>query len=167
MAAKKTAKKPTKRPAKPAPKKAPPKKVAAKKAVPKKAAARKPAPRKPSKPRGPKHQVVHWEIQSTSPALLHDFYRTVFEWEIDTNNPMQYGMVGSGGDDEGINGGIGGAMGPTSKVLVYASVPSIEEALARVAAKGGRTVLPRTEMGPVTMAIFEDPEGNAFGIVED
>jgi predicted enzyme related to lactoylglutathione lyase len=169
MAAKKAAKKKaTKKPAAPkkaAPKKAAPKKVAAKKAPPKKAAAKKAAP--PRKPKGPRHQVIHWEIQSTSPTRLHDFYRDIFAWEISTDNPMQYGMVSSGGGSEGINGGIGSTMGPTSRVLVYASVPSIDEALAKVAEKGGRTVLPRTDVGMVVMAVFEDPEGNAFGLVED
>jgi predicted enzyme related to lactoylglutathione lyase len=165
MAAKKNAKKASKRPAKAAgTKKAPSKKAAAKKAAPKKAAAKKAAPRKP---KGPRHPVVHWEIQSTSPARLHDFYRDVFEWVIDTNNPMQYGMVGSGGGGDSIGGGIGGASGASSKVLVYASVPDINSALAKVSAKGGRTILPRTDMGMVTMAIFEDPEGNAFGLVEE
>lgn len=80
---------------------------------------------------------------------------------------MKYGMVASGAGDEGINGGIGGSMGPTSKVLVYASVPSIDEALAKVSEKGGRTILPRSDMGMVVLAVFEDPEGNAFGLVED
>jgi predicted enzyme related to lactoylglutathione lyase len=169
MAAKK-AKKATKK--SPAPKKGAVKKVAAKKAAarkvaPKKPAAKKAAPRKAPKPKGPLHQVVHWEIQSKSPERLHDFYRDVFAWEINTDNPMKYGMVSSGGDDEGINGGIGGSMGPASRVLVYASVPDIEDALAKINEKGGRTVLPRSDMGMVVLAVFEDPEGNQFGLVED
>ncbi len=163
MAAKKSAKKQSKRSAKPAPKKAPPRKAAAKKAAPKRAAATRAAPRKPTT----RHPVVHWEIQSLSPARLHDFYRDVFAWEIDTNNPMQYGMVASGAGDDSIAGGIGAASGPASRVLVYASVPDINEALARIVEKGGRTILPRTDMGMVTLAIFEDPEGNAFGLVEE
>lgn len=78
MAAKK-AKKASKKPT--TPKKGAKKTVAAKKAPPKKAAAKKAAPRKPTKPKGPRHQVVHWEIQSKSPERLHDFYRDVFAWE--------------------------------------------------------------------------------------
>jgi predicted enzyme related to lactoylglutathione lyase len=168
MAAKKAAKKTSKAmkkggPKKAAPKKAPPKK---KKVVAKKvAAARAPAP--PKKPAGPRHQVVHWEIQSTQPERLHSFYRDIFGWEINTDNPMKYGMVSSGAGSNGINGGIGGSMGPTAKTLVYASVPSIDEALTKVADRGGRTVMPRSDLGMVILAVFEDPEGNAFGLVED
>jgi predicted enzyme related to lactoylglutathione lyase len=166
MAAKK-AKKATKKST--APKKGAPKKAAAKKAPPKKVAAKKTAAKKaaPRKPKGPLHQVVHWEIQSTSPQRLHDFYREVFAWEINANNEMKYGMVSSGGGAEGINGGIGPAMGPAAKVLVYASVPDIDAALAKIGERGGRVVLPKSDMGMVTLAIFEDPEGNAFGLVED
>jgi predicted enzyme related to lactoylglutathione lyase len=177
MAAKKAAKKKSKAVKKGAPKKAalkkaapkkaaPKKKVVAKKAVAKKAAApRAPAP--PKKPAGPKHQVVHWEIQSTQPERLHSFYRDVFGWEINADNPMKYGLVASGRGSNGIDGGIGGSMGPTAKTIVYAGVPSIEEALVKVSEKGGRTVMPRSDLGMVIIAVFEDPEGNAFGLIEE
>ncbi|MGH7435555.1 MAG: VOC family protein [Polyangiaceae bacterium] len=169
MAAKKAAKKKSKavvkKAAPKAAKKAAKKVAPKKKAAPKRAAARAPAP--PKKPAGPRHQIIHWEIQSTQPERLHGFYRDVFGWEINADNPMKYGMVSSGGGSNGINGGIGGSMGPTAKTLVYASVGSIDEALGKVAEKGGRTIMPRTDLGMVIMAIFEDPEGNAFGLVED
>jgi hypothetical protein len=171
MATKKTKKKASKRAqAKPAAKPAAKatkkvaKKSAAKKSAAKKTSARKPAA-KPV-PRGPAHQVVHWEIQSKTPEKLHEFYGEVFAWKIDANNPMNYGMVSSGGRD-GINGGIGGAMGPTSQVLVYVNVPDINASLEKIGSLGGRTLMPRTDVGPVIMAIFQDPEGNTFGIIED
>ena len=114
-------------------------------------------------PSGP--QIVHWEIQSQSPEKLHDFYAEVFGWEVDANNPMKYGMVASGGKD-GINGGIGGSPVPGSRVLVYANVPDIDHALGRILSLGGKTVMPRTDLGMVIMAIYEDPEGNTMGIIE-
>ena len=138
-------------------------KKAAKKRAAKKTAARKPAA-KPV-PRGAAHQVVHWEIQSKAPEKLHEFYSEVFLWKINANNPMNYGMVSSGGQD-GIDGGIGGAMGPTSQVLVYINVPDINATLDQINASGGRTLMPRTDMGPVIMGIFQDPEGNTLGLVE-
>ncbi|MGO9837490.1 MAG: VOC family protein [Polyangiaceae bacterium] len=158
MASKKTKKKASKRATtKPAAKKV------AKKSAAKKSAARKPAA-KPV-PRGPAHQVVHWEIQSKTPEKLHEFYGEIFSWKIDANNPMNYGMVASGGRD-GIDGGIGGSMGPTSQVLVYVNVPDINAALEKIGSRGGRTLMPRTDLGMVIMAIFQDPEGNTLGLVE-
>jgi predicted enzyme related to lactoylglutathione lyase len=143
-------------------KKAPPKKAAAKKAPPKKAAAKK-AP--PTKAKLLKHEIVHWEIQAQNPVRLHDFYGEALGWDIDANNSMKYGMVASGGP-EGINGGIGGSPGPGSRVLVYAQVASITALLERIESLGGKTIMPRTDMGPVIMGLYEDPEGNVMGLIE-
>jgi predicted enzyme related to lactoylglutathione lyase len=144
------------------------KKVAAKKPV-KKAAARRSAPKRAAvaakKPTGP--QVVHWEIQSQSPDTLHRFYADVFGWKIDSNNPMNYGMVSSGRGSGGIDGGIGGSQHPGSRVIVYANVPSIPTALERIESLGGRTIMPRTDVGPVIMALYTDPEGNTMGLLEN
>jgi predicted enzyme related to lactoylglutathione lyase len=153
----------TKKPAKKIAKKAaakPAKKAAAKAAAPRRAAARKTAPKKPSGP-----QIVHWEIQSESPDRLYSFYADAFGWKIDANNPMRYGMVASGGDD-GINGGIGGSPQGGSRVLVYANVDDINEALSKIESLGGTVVMPRTDVGPVIMALYTDPEGNVMGIIE-
>jgi predicted enzyme related to lactoylglutathione lyase len=155
MAAKKKLKKKTALSAK-APKKA------AKKAAPKKAAAKKAMP---TKAKLIKHEIVHWEIQAQNPARLHDFYGEALGWDIDTNNPMKYGMVASGGP-EGINGGIGGSPGPGSRVLVYAQVASIPALLERIESLGGKTIMPRTDLGPVIMGLYEDPEGNVMGLIE-
>jgi predicted enzyme related to lactoylglutathione lyase len=171
MATKKTKKKASARNAAPKPPAKPAKKVAAKKVAAKKTGAKKTAAKKvaakraavkSSKPSG--NQVVHWEIQSKDPAGLHKFYGEIFEWSIDTNNPMQYGMVASGGE-HGIDGGIGGSPSG-SRVLVYASVPSIPPVLARIESLGGKTVMPRSDMGVVVIALYEDPEGNVMGLIE-
>jgi uncharacterized protein len=111
------------------------------------------------------HPVVHWEIQSRDPERLHSFYAEALGWAIDANNPMKYGMVASKGR-EGINGGIGGTQETGSRVLVYSSVPSIETVLQRIETLGGRTRMPRTDIGPVIMALYEDPEGNVMGLIE-
>jgi len=148
-------------------KKAVAKKAAPKRAAPKKAAAKKTARSARAASKAPKskvHSVIHWEIQSRDPAKLHDFYSGALGWEIDANNPMNYGMVASKGR-EGINGGIGGSQG-SSRVLVYSEVPSIPSILERIESLGGRTVMPRTDIGPVIMALYEDPEGNVMGLIE-
>jgi predicted enzyme related to lactoylglutathione lyase len=111
------------------------------------------------------HPIMHWEIQSQDPKRLHDFYAAALGWAIDANNAMNYGMVASGGE-RGINGGIGGSMAPGSRVLVYAQVPSISEVLDRIESLGGRTIMARTDIGPVVMALYLDPEGNTMGLIE-
>jgi uncharacterized protein len=142
------------------------KKAGKAKAAPKRAAAKRPVARKAAPVKAkPKHPVVHWEIQSQDPGRLHSFYANVFGWKIDANNPMNYGMVESGGGG-GIGGGIGGTHMAESRVIVYAQVPSIDDVLSRVSMHGGRTVKPRQDNGPVIMALYEDPEGNLMGLVE-
>lgn len=130
------------------------------------ASAKKAAPPRRSASSKTRHPVVHWEIQSRDPKRLHKFFADVFEWAIDANNPMEYGMVASGGS-EGIDGGIGGAMNDVSRVVVYTSVPDIDGALARIGVHGGKTVMPRQDLGMVVMALYEDPEGHVLGLVEE
>jgi uncharacterized protein len=144
----------------------------AKAAAPKKAA-RPAAPKKAATPRAAKkserarvHEVVHWEIQAQNPGLLQDFYARALGWKIDANNPMAYGMVSSAGR-EGIDGGIGGSPVPGSRLVVYASVSSIPDVLARIESLGGKTIMPRTDIGPVVMGLYLDPEGNTMGLLED
>jgi predicted enzyme related to lactoylglutathione lyase len=158
MAAKKSAKKATKitaKSAKPTPKKT------AKPAAPKKAA--KPATAKKKRPVQP--GVLHWEIQANDAKKLHRFYGDLFGWKIDDGNPMKYGMVASKGKG-GINGGIGGAPSGRSRVLVYAEVEDISATLEKAERLGAKTIMLRTDVGPVVMGIFEDLEGNHFGVIE-
>lgn len=144
-----------------------PKKAFAKKAAPKKVAAKKAAPKKAAAPKKPhiRNPIVHWEIQSQNPALLHEFYSNALGWLVDANNAMNYGMVTSGGA-RGIGGGIGGSQEPGSRVLVYAEVESIPEVLEQIEAHGGKVLMPRTDLGPIVMALYSDPEGNTMGLIE-
>jgi predicted enzyme related to lactoylglutathione lyase len=140
-----------------APKKATPKKAAApakKKATPKKA-----APKKASLP-----GVVHWEVQAKDPATQQRFFGELFSWEVDTNNPQNYGMVSSAGKDS-IGGGIGGGDGQ-ARVTFYVQVDDIDATLAKAEELGARTVMPRTDIGMIVMAQFLDLEGNVIGLVE-
>jgi len=154
MAAKKSAKKTTKAAAKPATKKT------AKAAAPKKAAKRAPAKKRATSP-----GVLHWEIQANDAKKLHRFYSDLFGWKIDDGNPMKYGMVASKGKG-GINGGIGGSSSGRSRVLVYANVEDISATLEKAERLGAKTIMLRTDVGPVIMGIFEDLEGNHFGVIE-
>jgi len=148
---------------------APAKKAPAKKAAPaRKAAARAktaaPA-RKAARKASAAIPIVHWEIQARNADALHGFYRDLFGWTIDANNEMKYGMVESAGKG-GINGGIGGTPDGASRIVVYAQVNDINDTLAKVESLGGKTVMPRTDIGVVIMALFQDPDGNTFGVIE-
>jgi predicted enzyme related to lactoylglutathione lyase len=138
---------------------------ATKKAAPRRAPAKKAKKSAARKALAPINAVMHWEIQSQMPERLHRFYAEAFGWKVDANNPMNYGMVASKGKG-GIDGGIGGSQHPGSRVLVYATVKSIEDMLVRIESGGGKTIMPRTDIGPVIMGLYEDPEGNTMGLIE-
>jgi predicted enzyme related to lactoylglutathione lyase len=172
MAAKKSKKKsaapkraaPTPKSAKSAPKKAAAKSPA--KPAPKKAAAKAPAKKAATKSPKPRvHEIIHWEIQARDPSLLHKFYADVFSWNIDANNPMKYGMVSSKGS-AGIDGGIGASQSQDSRVVVYAAVPNIPDTLGVIESLGGKTVMPRSDLGMVVIGLYQDPEGNVMGLIE-
>jgi len=58
--------------------------------------------------------VVHFEITGKDSNKLNRYYSELFGWEIDSNNPMSYGIIQREGnvnaDGVGIGGGI--ATGP-------------------------------------------------------
>ena len=108
--------------------------------------------------------VTHFEITGKDGKKLQQFYGDLFDWKIDANNPMDYGMVQAEGN--GIGGGIGPSPQPVG-VTVYVEVPDPQAALDKAVSLGGRVVMGVTEIpGAVTMAQFADPEGNVIGIVK-
>lgn len=110
--------------------------------------------------------VVHWEITGKDGKRLQKFYADLFDWKIDTNNPMEYGMVNTGG--KGINGGISAAQqGSPGGVTFYVEVDNLEEYLRTAERLGGKTVMPpSTVPGGPTIALFTDPEGNRIGLLK-
>ena len=108
--------------------------------------------------------VVHFEINSQNPVALFDFYRDLFDWQIQVDPEMGYGMVETKGS--GINGGIGPSRGP-NQVTFYIEVDDLPKVIARVEAAGGKIVVPITEIpGGVSFAQFADPDGNVIGLLE-
>src|SRR5215468_2930607 len=64
--------------------------------------------------------VVHFEIMGGEESQLETFYHQLFGWKINSNNPMKYGIVETGGGPGGINGGVGPANDGSKRVSVYA-----------------------------------------------
>jgi len=53
------------------------------------------------------HPVTHFEINAQDAPATQKFYKDLFGWGIDTNNPQSYGMIDTKTKGTGINGGIG------------------------------------------------------------
>jgi predicted enzyme related to lactoylglutathione lyase len=110
--------------------------------------------------------VVHFEIIGKDAASTQKFYSNLFGWKVDSNNPMNYGMVDNGG--EGINGGIAGGDDPGGpRTTFYVQVSDQQAALDKAEQLGGKTIMPVTEIpDAVTMAMFADPDGNTVGLIK-
>ncbi|MBM3926129.1 MAG: VOC family protein [SAR202 cluster bacterium] len=104
--------------------------------------------------------VVHFEIYGKS-QKLQEFYKKVFDWHVDSNNPMDYGFVDTHAG--GINGGIPVPPDKKPRVMVYIEVKDLNAFLKKIEKAGGKTLMPPTEIpGVVTFAQFADPDGNAM-----
>ena len=110
--------------------------------------------------------VVHFEIYGKDEKKLQQFYSELFEWKVDANNPMNYGLVDTGGG-RGIGGGIAHAEPGTPSVTIYIEVNDLQTYLDRAVKMGSKVLVPVTEIpGTVTYALISDPEGNAVGLVK-
>ena len=116
--------------------------------------------------------VVHFEVIGEDAEKLQRYYSDLFGWEIDADNPMNYGMVAREGNVNrggvGIGGGIGaGPEGYPGHVTFYVEVPDVEAALAKAESLGGSLVMgPDKVMEGVEMGQFQDPEGHTVGLVK-
>ncbi len=113
------------------------------------------------------HPVTHFEVNARDAKATQKFYSDLFGWSVNTNNPMNYGMVETNTKGHGINGGIGASQDGRSWITFYVETPDPAGTLAKAERLGGRTVLPPMAMGPGTYALFADPEGNVIGLYKD
>ena len=116
--------------------------------------------------------IVHFEVIGKDGAKLQRYYGELFGWEIDSSNPVGYGIVAREGnvnsDGVGIGGGVGqGPEGYEGHVTFYVEVPDVEASLAQAEALGGTRVMgPETIMEMVELGLFTDPEGHLVGVVK-
>ncbi len=116
--------------------------------------------------------VVHFEIIGQDGDKLKSYYSELFGWEIDLDNPMNYGIIQRDGnvnaDGAGIGGGVsGGPEGYGGHVTFYVEVPDPEATLAQVESLGGTRIFGPDEVMPgLVLGQFSDPEGHVIGVVK-
>ena len=116
--------------------------------------------------------VVHFEVIGQDGEKLQRYYSELFGWQIEADNPMNYGLVQREGninaEGVGIGGGIaGGPRGYGGHVTFYVEVPDVEAALAKAESLGGTRVMgPETIMDTIELGQFQDPEGHVIGVVK-
>jgi predicted enzyme related to lactoylglutathione lyase len=112
--------------------------------------------------------VIQWEITSKNAGELQKFYSGLFDWKVDTNNPLGYGLVDTQ-NERGAAGGIGEPPpGDDGHLTFYVMVDDPQATLDKVEAMGGKTVMPPSEIpgAGVTIAMFTDPQGHLIGLTK-
>ncbi|MCP4420492.1 MAG: VOC family protein [Chloroflexi bacterium] len=112
-----------------------------------------------------KHPIVHFELSSKDRRESGDFYNSVFGWEIQHMDEMNYTMFSTVKD--GMDGGLNpvSEQNPAGTVSVYIGTDDIEATLAKIEAGGGKTLMPKTEIPQNGwFAFFQDPSGNNVGL---
>jgi predicted enzyme related to lactoylglutathione lyase len=117
--------------------------------------------------------VVHFEVIGKDGEKLRSYYTELFDWPIDADNPMGYGVIrreeNLNPDGIGIGGGVGGGPeGYDGHLTFYVEVPDVEAALAKAEELGGKRL-----MGPdavpgmgITLGHFTDPAGHLVGVIQ-
>lgn len=115
--------------------------------------------------------VVHFEVTGKDGKALSGFFSQLFDWDIDADNPMGYGIVdrekNAGADGIGIGGGIAtGPEGYEGHVTFYVEVPDVEASLAKAQELGGTRMMgPEEVMDGLIIGLFNDPEGHVIGVM--
>ena len=122
-------------------------------------------------------KVVHFEIPTDDLARAKEFYGSIFGWQVQTMEQMDYTIAMTTPVDEqtqmptepgGINGGMMQRSADTPSPVVTVGVDSIDDSMKQVEAGGGAVVQPRTEIpGMGAFAYFKDTEGNVLGLWEN
>ena len=112
--------------------------------------------------------VMQWQILARDPDALTSFYAKLFDWRVDTDNPMGYRMVDTD-SGRGINGGIW-PIGPTEGhplVQLFVEVDDVAASVAQAEQLGGQVVIP-PQMLPDgdQLAIVLDTEGLSLGLMQ-
>jgi predicted enzyme related to lactoylglutathione lyase len=108
--------------------------------------------------------IVFFDIAAPELANQAQFYKDIFGWQVGPDGRVS---VPAASPLPGLLRVEPSSQGPVTERVIYLGVADINATLARITARGGAVVFPRTEVpGVVIVALFSDPAGNRMGLVE-
>lgn len=112
-------------------------------------------------------RVIHFEIPSDNPEKAVEFYSKAFGWKLNRWGEYEYWLATTGDEKEpGINGAIT-RRGTVPAVTNTIAVDNLEEAMKAIEANGGKITRGKSAVpGIGYLAMFEDPDGNLGGIMQ-
>lgn len=111
--------------------------------------------------------IVHVELTSTDLAVSRKFYETVFGWKF-KKEAMPEGEYWTFEAPSGPGGGLTTPMeGRPPGALHYLLVESVDTTVKKVAAHGGKIIVPKQEIPQVGwFAVFEAPGGHPLAVFQ-
>jgi predicted enzyme related to lactoylglutathione lyase len=112
---------------------------------------------------------VHFEIPAKNPEKTAEFYTKAFGWRIKKwEGPIEYWLITTGEDSEpGINGGLLRRTDPQQQCVNTVGVADVDKAVETIVKLGGTIMVPKMPIpGMGWLAYCNDPEGNAFGVMQ-
>jgi len=120
-------------------------------------------------------KVVHFEIPFDDKKRAMKFYAEAFDWKLTDMAEMRYVMAETVAVNEkqrprepgAINGGLFQRPKEAPHPVIYVGVSSVDQALKKAQAAGGKVVTPKTASpGMGAYARVTDTEGNVLGLFE-
>ena len=120
-------------------------------------------------------KVVHFEIPFENKDRAMKFYTESFGWQLQDMPQMNYVMANTtatGPDFRpteagAINGGLFQRPKEAPGPVIYVGVASVDDAIKKVQAAGGKVVTPKTPIpGMGAYGRVSDTEGNVLGLFE-
>ena len=109
--------------------------------------------------------IVHLEITGQDGEKLQAFFTDLFGWQLNADNPMNYG---TGQLDDSVGLGVGPSPGGSGGATFYIGVDSVADTLAKAESLGGTTTMPASDVpGGPTIGLFTDPEGHTVGLFQN
>jgi hypothetical protein len=106
--------------------------------------------------------VVHFEIGCRDSVRTAAFFSKLFGWETQTVGPATLINTGAPGGIQGHISSLGHE--PEHYTTFYVQVDDVPGYLNKVAALGGKTLVPPVEIPTGTFAWFADLDGNTIGL---
>ena len=122
-----------------------------------------PAQGQPPGPSAGTGEPVDWfEVLGSESGRTQKFYSDLFGWTVGGGD-ASYGMADTGAG-RGIQGGLGSSA-ESHWATIYASVPDVEQTLAKAESLGGTRVYGPMAVGDqMQTGAFRDPAGNVVGV---
>jgi predicted enzyme related to lactoylglutathione lyase len=118
-------------------------------------------------------RISRFEIQTSNPQLLMDFYASLLGWKFQKWGELDYWLIDTDpGDPSAIEGGLMPRPGPAPVIgqavnALYCTVEvaNIDQVLEHGLAHGATLALPKMAIpGVGWYAYLLDPDGNIFGL---